>query len=84
MAESIGCLKALEMAEAYGVSRIILELDSSILKAALATNDLLYHAPCGMLVDDIHGLLYDRFVSPVFSLVFRSVNASARVCLVNN
>ena len=29
-----------------------------------------------MLVDDIYDLLYDRFVSPEFSLVSRCVNAA--------
>ena len=76
MAETVGCLKALETAESFGISHIILEVDSSLLRDA-ATSTSLDLAPGGYLFRDIRKFLQEHFICSEISLVSRCNNSSA-------
>ena len=67
-AETAACQSALQVASDHGISRIQLEVDSSVLKHALLspTMDL---ASCGMMIMDTRFSLREHFVcSGIFSI----------------
>jgi hypothetical protein len=76
MAETVACKFALESAELYGISRIVVETDSSLLRAGLITDsrDL---APEGILLRGIRELLADQFRCVCIRNVPRSCNGVA-------
>ena len=76
MAETVACKFAWESAELYGISRTVVETDSSLLRAGLITNssDL---APEGILLRGIRELLADQFSCACIRSVPRSCNVVA-------
>ena len=73
-AETAACQNALQVASDYGISRIQLEVDSSVLKQALLspTMDL---ASCGMMIMDTRFLLREHFVCSGISSIPRACNS---------
>ena len=76
MTEAVACNKALLSTTDLGISRIQIEVDSSVLKQAI-TSSAMDLAACGMLISDIRGLLRDQFVSDDVLLIPRNCNAVA-------
>jgi len=76
MVEVTACLKALEIADQYGISRIELETDSKQLEEAIKTpsRDL---GPSGMIFKAIRQLLFLRFNILYLKHVSRLCNSSA-------
>lgn len=76
MAETVACVKALEAAEAHGISRVQIETDSSQLCEALksTTRDL---EPSGMMFRYIREFLVDQFVCSSICNVPCVCNAAA-------
>ena len=75
-AESLACSQALLSATEYGISRVQIEVDSSVLKQAISSSSMDL-AACGMLIGDIRELLQDQFVCEGVELIPRSCNAAA-------
>jgi len=75
-AEASACAKALQAATEVGISRIQMEVDSSILKQALLlpSSDL---AASGMLIRDTRHLLHEHFICNDIFLVPRACNSVA-------
>jgi ribonuclease HI len=55
-AESLACSKALLSGTKYGISRVQIEVDSSVLKQAISSSSMDL-AACGMLIGDIRPVL---------------------------
>jgi hypothetical protein len=76
LAETMACKQALEAAEHFGISQVVLETDSSLLKDAITSSsrDL---AIGGGLFANIRSLLLDSFSCTSICKIPRSCNSSA-------
>jgi hypothetical protein len=74
--EALACSKALLSAMDYGISRIQLEVDFSILKQAISSLSMDL-AASGMLISDVRNLLHEHFVCKDVLLIPRYCNATA-------
>lgn len=76
LAETMACKQALEAAEHFGMSHIVIETDSTLLKEAITSSasDL---AIGGGLFRDIRGMINDNFSCSSIGHVPRSCNSSA-------
>jgi hypothetical protein len=74
--EAAACQQALQAATDLGISRIQVEVDSSVLQHALQSTSMDL-APCGMMIRDIRFLLREHFVCSDIISVARACNSVA-------
>ena len=73
-AETAACQSALQVASDHGISRIQLEVDSSVLKQALLSPSMDL-ASCGMMIMDTRFSLREHFVCSGISSIPRACNS---------
>lgn len=75
-AEAAACAQALQAATNQGISRVQVEVDSTVLQQALQTSSMDL-ATCGMLLRDTCALLNEHFVCSKIISVPRACNVVA-------